>query len=38
MKKVLFVGAFAFIINGSGADDGPVDDGIDRALDILARS
>jgi D-alanyl-D-alanine carboxypeptidase/D-alanyl-D-alanine-endopeptidase (penicillin-binding protein 4) len=30
--------AFAFIINGSGADDGPVDDGIDRALDILARS
>jgi D-alanyl-D-alanine carboxypeptidase/D-alanyl-D-alanine-endopeptidase (penicillin-binding protein 4) len=30
--------AFAFLINGSGADDGPVDDGIDRALDILARS
>jgi len=30
--------SFAFIINGSGADDGPVDDGIDRALDILARS
>jgi len=30
--------AFAFLVNGSGADDGPVDDGIDRALDILARS
>lgn len=30
--------AFAFLINGSGADDGPVDDTIDRALDILARS
>jgi len=30
--------AFAFIVNGSGADDDAVDDGIDRALDILARS
>ncbi len=30
--------AFAFIINDRRADDGPVDGGIDRALDILARS
>jgi D-alanyl-D-alanine carboxypeptidase len=30
--------AFAIIVNDRRADDGPVDDGIDRALDILARS
>jgi len=30
--------AFAFIVNDRRADDGPVDAGIDRALDILARS
>jgi D-alanyl-D-alanine carboxypeptidase/D-alanyl-D-alanine-endopeptidase (penicillin-binding protein 4) len=30
--------AFAFIVNGDGAGDGPVDAGIDRALDILANS
>ena len=30
--------AFAFIVNDRRADDGPVDGGIDRALDILARS
>ncbi len=29
--------AFAFIVNDRRADDGPVDDGIDRALDALAR-
>jgi D-alanyl-D-alanine carboxypeptidase/D-alanyl-D-alanine-endopeptidase (penicillin-binding protein 4) len=28
--------AFAIIVNGAYADDGPVDDGIDRALDVLA--
>ncbi len=28
--------AFAFMVNDPRADDGPVDDGIDRALDILA--
>ncbi|HEX3550789.1 MAG TPA: D-alanyl-D-alanine carboxypeptidase/D-alanyl-D-alanine-endopeptidase [Candidatus Elarobacter sp.] len=30
--------AFAIIVNDRRADDGPVDAGIDRALDILARS
>jgi D-alanyl-D-alanine carboxypeptidase/D-alanyl-D-alanine-endopeptidase (penicillin-binding protein 4) len=30
--------AFAFIVNDRRADDGPVDLGINRALDILARS
>jgi D-alanyl-D-alanine carboxypeptidase/D-alanyl-D-alanine-endopeptidase (penicillin-binding protein 4) len=30
--------AFAIVVNDRRADDGPVDDGIDRALDILARS
>jgi len=30
--------AFAFILNDRRADDGPVYTGIDRALDILARS
>ena len=30
--------AFAFIVNDRRADDGPVYDGIDRALDILARN
>jgi len=30
--------AFAIIVNDRRADDGPVDRGIDRALDILARS
>jgi D-alanyl-D-alanine carboxypeptidase len=30
--------AFAFILNDRRADDGPVYIGIDRALDILARS
>ncbi len=30
--------AFAFIVNDRRADDGPVYAGIDRALDILARS
>src|SRR5581483_5318782 len=29
--------AFAFIVNDRRADDGPVDDGIDKALDVLAR-
>jgi serine-type D-Ala-D-Ala carboxypeptidase/endopeptidase (penicillin-binding protein 4) len=29
--------AFAFVVNDRRADDGPVDDGIDRALDVLAR-
>ena len=29
---------FAIIVNDRRADDGPVDDGIDRALDIMARS
>lgn len=29
--------AFAIIVNDRRADDGPVDDGIDRALDVLAR-
>jgi D-alanyl-D-alanine carboxypeptidase/D-alanyl-D-alanine-endopeptidase (penicillin-binding protein 4) len=28
--------AFAIIVNGAYADDGPVDDGIDRALDFLS--
>jgi D-alanyl-D-alanine carboxypeptidase/D-alanyl-D-alanine-endopeptidase (penicillin-binding protein 4) len=28
--------AFAFMVNDPRADDGPVDEGIDRALDILA--
>ncbi|HYW55028.1 MAG TPA: D-alanyl-D-alanine carboxypeptidase/D-alanyl-D-alanine-endopeptidase, partial [Dongiaceae bacterium] len=30
--------AFAIIVNDRRADDGPVETGIDRALDILARS
>ncbi len=30
--------SFAIIVNDRRADDGPVDDGIDKALDILARS
>jgi D-alanyl-D-alanine carboxypeptidase/D-alanyl-D-alanine-endopeptidase (penicillin-binding protein 4) len=30
--------AFAILVNDRRADDGPVDDGIDRALDVLARS
>lgn len=30
--------AFAIVVNDRRADDGPVDDGINRALDILARS
>jgi D-alanyl-D-alanine carboxypeptidase len=30
--------SFAIIVNDRRADDGPVDDGIDEALDILARS
>ncbi|MBV8642313.1 MAG: D-alanyl-D-alanine carboxypeptidase/D-alanyl-D-alanine-endopeptidase, partial [Candidatus Eremiobacteraeota bacterium] len=29
---------FAIIVNDRRADDGPVDDGIDAALDVLARS
>jgi len=29
---------FAIIVNDRRADDGPVDDGIDSALDVLARS
>jgi serine-type D-Ala-D-Ala carboxypeptidase/endopeptidase (penicillin-binding protein 4) len=28
--------AFAIIVNDRRADDGPVDDGIDRTLDVLA--
>ena len=30
--------AFAIIVNDRRADDGPVEIGIDRALDVLARS
>ena len=30
--------AFAIIVNDRRADDGPVDVGIDRVLDILARN
>jgi D-alanyl-D-alanine carboxypeptidase len=30
--------AFAIIVNDRRADDGPVDAGISRALDVLARS
>jgi hypothetical protein len=30
--------AFAIIVNDRRADDGPVDVGIDRVLDLLARS
>ncbi len=30
--------AFAILVNDRRADDGPVDEGIDRALDLLARS
>jgi D-alanyl-D-alanine carboxypeptidase len=29
--------AFAIIVNDPRADDGPVDTGIDRVLDLLAR-
>jgi D-alanyl-D-alanine carboxypeptidase len=30
--------AFAIIVNDRRADDGPVDEGIDKTLDVLARS
>ena len=30
--------SFAIIVNDRRADDGPVERGIDRALDLLARS